>query len=302
MKKLLIIICTSSFLFSIEGIIIFNDQTTIEGNINGIEKNSVYITPVGLTFPEQILLENIDSLKINDGTIPIAGGEVLLLYQNGEFFSPKKPGTNNQSDLSQFVIEYVIVPNWSLNFYTGYPIIKGATFKDFDDSSPVYGLSIGSPYGFFAGDFFMNAIAEIAYYDHGVTTDPDTSFGGFCYQLGLSPGFFIGNTSYSVTACTGFYRDDARKFSSGFIAGGSIDIPVGQMVLKHFSNVEIFKSLNDLFDQFTDFKILEGVKVKDYRENLEAFEMRITTRSNLIEKVDGMTYWIGAGFSFGYEF
>ena len=68
MKQIIGIIIINSILFSVQGVIIFNDQTIIEGNINGIEKRSVYITPEGLSFPEQILIENIDSLKIADGT------------------------------------------------------------------------------------------------------------------------------------------------------------------------------------------------------------------------------------------
>ena len=64
MKKYIIITLINSFLLSTEGKIVFYDQTIIEGTINSIEKESVYITPTGLSFPEQILLENIDSLKI----------------------------------------------------------------------------------------------------------------------------------------------------------------------------------------------------------------------------------------------
>tara|TARA_Y100000588_G_C14185498_1_gene895668 strand:- start:343 stop:1209 length:867 start_codon:yes stop_codon:yes gene_type:complete len=288
MKKIISIIIINSFLFSIQGLIIFNDQTIIEGDINGIEKNSVYITPTGLSFPEQILVENIDSLKITDGTLPIANGKVLLLYQNGEFFKPQEPGTNKSINTPQYEIEYVIVPNWSLNLYTGYPIIRGASLQNefYDKTNIIYGLSVGTPYGFFAGDFFMNVIGEIAYYKFEKIGNENATFGGFCLQAGVSPGFFIGNTSFSGTACTGLYRDDDQNFTLGFIAGGSVDIPLGEIILKKFPNVEIYN----------------GLEIKDFKEYFESFEMRITGRSNLIQKKNGVTAWIGSGISFGYEF
>ena len=288
MKQIIGIIIINSILFSVQGVIIFNDQTIIEGNINGIEESSVYITPEGLSFPEQILIENIDSLKIADGTLPIANGKVLLFYQNGEFFKPQEPGTNKSFNNPQYEIEYVIVPNWSLNLYTGYPIIRGESLQDefYDKTNIIYGLSVGTPYGFFAGDFFMNVIGEIAYYKFEKTGNSSADFGGFCIQTGVSPGFFIGNTSFSGTACTGLYKDDEQKTSLGFIGGGSVDIPVGELILEKFPNFEIYN----------------GLEIKDFKDYIESFEMRITGRSNLIQKKKGVTAWVGAGISFGYEF
>ena len=137
-----------------------------------------------------------------------------------------------------------------------------------------------------AGDFFMNVIGEIAYYKFEKIGNENATFGGFCLQAGVSPGFFIGNTSFSGTACTGLYRDDDQNFTLGFIAGGSVDIPLGEIILKKFPNVEIYN----------------GLEIKDFKEYFESFEMRITGRSNLIQKKNGVTAWIGSGISFGYEF
>ena len=54
MKIIITLILLSSILFSIEGIIVFNDQTIIEGDVKTIDNKSVTITPEGLTFPEEI--------------------------------------------------------------------------------------------------------------------------------------------------------------------------------------------------------------------------------------------------------
>jgi len=278
MRKILLFLLLTSLLFPVGGVVIFNDGTTVEGDINGVNANSVYITPIGLSFPEEILMDNVDSLRLYDGKLLIANSQVLLLYSNGQFMTPEEEKLNRQTAREEYDVEYVIIPNWSLNFYTGYPIIKGSSFDYYDDINPIFGLSIGSPWGLFVGDFFMNAIAEIAYYDFNVINNPDYErFGGMAWQIGLSPGFFIGESSISLTACTGIYHA-----GPGFIGGGSIDLPLGRIIVDKFGDVEI---------------------VEDLEEVIEALEFRLTGRANTVKKNDGgTTYWLGVGISLGYEF
>ena len=330
MRSIFTSILLSSFLFSIQGVIVFNDETIIEGQIKTIDNISVVITPHGLNFPEEILLQSIDSVKVNNGMIPVADGKVFFYYKNGEFSEAAQiKNTQKFSDEASYeYVEYILVPNWSLNFYTGYPLpapFRGSSFEEFDKGNMLYGLSLGSPYGFFAGDFYMNVIAEFAYYNFEQTKG-GPSFGGPAYQIGVSPGFFIGNTSFSVTACTGFYTSDdydsvgvsnvtgdiiystKSGFNSGFILGGSVDIPLGEIVLEKYGSVQLFKPLNIFIGQFVDYKIFDGFRLRDIEAQLSAFEMRITGRSNLIEKrknsegQNQATYWIDMGVSFGYEF
>jgi hypothetical protein len=239
--------------------------------------SSIYITPIGLNFPEEILIDNVDSLKLDNGKLLVAGNQVLLLYSNGQFTAPGKNKSINQQE-SSYSVEYVLVPNWSLNIYTGYPIIKGSSFDFYDDINPVFGLSIGSPWGLFMGNFFVNAIAEVAYYDFNVINNPNYErFGGMAWQIGVSPGFFIGEYSISLTACTGIYHA-----GTGFIAGGSIDLPLGSIILNKYGDVEF---------------------VENMEEVIEALEIRVTGRANTVKKYDGgTTYWLGLGISLGYEF
>ena len=278
MRKILLFLLLTSLLFPVGGVVIFNDGTTVEGDINGVNANSVYITPIGLSFPEEILMDNVDSLRLYDGKLLIANSQVLLLYSNGQFMTPEEEKLNRQTAREEYDVEYVIIPNWSLNIYTGYPIIKASSFDYYNDINPVFGLSIGSPYGIFMGDFFMNAIAEIAYYDFNLINRPDYEpFGGVAWQIGVSPGFFIGETSISLTACTGVYHA-----GTGFIGGGSIDVPLGYLIMDRFGDVEF---------------------VENMEEVIEALEFRITGRSNVVQKTSGgTTGWIGVGISLGYEF
>jgi len=278
MRIIILLSFSISFLFPIDGKVIFYDGTSIGGKINSVNQTSVYITPVGLDFPEEILMDNIDTLKLEDGKLLVAGNEVLLLYSNGKFMTPEEEKQKKKVAPQNYEVEYVIIPNWSFNLYTGYPFIKASSFDYYDDLNPVIGLSIGSPYGFFLGDFFMNAIAEIAYYNFNVINNPDYErFGGMAYQIGLSPGFFIGETSISLTLCTGVYHA-----GSGFIGGGSVDVPLGDMIMDHYGDIEFIDNLE---------------------EQIEALELRITSRANIVKKTDGgTTGWIGGGISLGYEF
>ena len=280
MRIILISVLFSNLLFPVGGVVIFNDGTTIEGDVSNVNDISVYITPMGLTFPEEIRMENIDSLRLYDGKLLVANNKVLLLYGDGQFYETGVSQDSNEEMYEDYDVEYVIIPNWSVNLYTGYPLIRSESLSDtyYDQLNPVIGLSIGSPYGLFFGDFFMNGIFELAYYNFTKEAqDANVLFEGLAYQIGLSPGFFIGETSVSFTACTGIYHA-----GTGFIGGGSIDLPIGSMLINNFGD-------NDFIENNT--------------EMIESFEIRFTGRTNIVQKGEGGgTYWMDAGISFGYEF
>jgi len=119
MKKIILLSFSISFLFSIDGKIVFYDGTTVDGQINSVNMSSIYITPIGLNFPEEILIDNVDSLKLDNGKLLVAGNQVLLLYSNGQFTTPGEEKLNRQTAQKEYDVEYVIIPNWSLNIYTG---------------------------------------------------------------------------------------------------------------------------------------------------------------------------------------
>ena len=283
MKIILAGIILSSYLFSISGKLIFNDGTTMEGNINAVTIDVVNLVPEGLTFPEDIRIENIDTLKLDDGNILIENSTIIYLYQNGEFLEPSDI-KNEIAYEEDYELEYVLVPNWSVNLYTGHPVYGASSFDEYNDWSVLNGFSIGSPYGVFAGDFFMNVIFEFAHYTFKQKNDPTgsaQSFGGSALQLGVGPGFFLGSASISLSACSGAYQTESQAWKTGFIVGGSVDIPLGPF----------------LIDRYGDKDIIES-----FEEYLESVELRITSRSNLIQKSDGVTGWLDAGLSIGYEF
>ena len=280
MRKIILLSFSISFLFSIDGKIVFYDGTTIDGQINSVNMSSIYITPIGLNFPEEILIDNVDSLKLDNGKLLVAGNQLLLLYSNGQFTTPGERNSSNQQEIF-YPVEYVLVPNWSFNLYTGYPLIKASSFEIYNDSSPVFGLSVGSPYGFFMSNFFVNMIFEIAKYNFNDSSGL-SKFGGWAFQVGASPGFFIGDMSISLTAATGIFHE-----GTGFITGASIDLPLGNIIIENYGDISF---------------------VESFEEQIEAFEIRFTSRANIVQKEKneydegGFTGWIGAGISLGYEF
>lgn len=228
MKFILIPILLSNLLFSLGGMIIFNDGTTIEGDVTGVNENSIYITPMGLTFPEEIRMENVDSLKLYDGKLLVANNRPLFLYDNGQFYEPGLLQNEDDKGDVEYGVEYVLIPNWSVNSYLGYPLIKSESLSDkyYDKISPIFGLSIGTPYGIFFDDFYVNGIFELAYYNFSKQSgEVSAQFDGLAIQIGVSPGFFIGETSVSFTACTGIYHA-----GGGFIGGGSLDLPLTESI------------------------------------------------------------------------
>ena len=169
--------------------------------------------------------------------------------------------------------EYGIAPNYSINLYTGYPVIKATSFDHYDKSRPVAGISIGTPYGYYANDFYVNANIEIFRYIFRNSRNDEDRFGGTAVQVGLNTGLFIGDVSVSLTAATGVFHA-----GTGFISGLNIDLPVGEYFLGNF---DINESLVP---------------------HIEALEVRFTTRANMVQKKDGITGWVDGGFSIGYEF
>ena len=79
--------------------------------------------------------------------------------------------------------------NFSINAYRGVPVYTAKTFDEYDQINPVYGLSIGTPFGFQAGFTYTTLDFEIMKYkfERKVTTvGNDDFFGGFAYQVGIN--------------------------------------------------------------------------------------------------------------------
>ena len=73
--------------FALHGKIVFYDGTYVVGKVTKVDEAVVYIVPIGLDTPEGVLVGNIDSLKIENGMVPVVNSAVKYFYQNGEFLA-----------------------------------------------------------------------------------------------------------------------------------------------------------------------------------------------------------------------
>ena len=73
--------------FALHGKIVFYDGTYVVGKVTKVDESSVYIVPIGLDTAEGVLVGNIDSLKVENGMVPVVNSSVKYFYQNGEFMA-----------------------------------------------------------------------------------------------------------------------------------------------------------------------------------------------------------------------
>jgi len=87
LRKALILSLFTGFLFALHGKIVFFDGTYVVGKVTKVDESTVYIVPMGLDTPEGVLVGNIDSLRMENGMVPVINSAVKYFYQNGEFLA-----------------------------------------------------------------------------------------------------------------------------------------------------------------------------------------------------------------------
>ena len=90
MKKIIKIVIIQLFVccvFALHGKIVFYDGTYVVGKVTKVDEATVYIVPIGLDTSEGVLVGNIDSLRMENGMIPVINSAVKYFYQNGEFLA-----------------------------------------------------------------------------------------------------------------------------------------------------------------------------------------------------------------------
>ena len=96
MRKLIIIPLFVGFLFGLHGKITFFDGTYVVGRVTKVDESTVYIIPMGLDTAEGILVGNIDTLKMENGLVPVVNSAVKYFYEKGEFLA------NNDDWMDEF--------------------------------------------------------------------------------------------------------------------------------------------------------------------------------------------------------
>ena len=96
MRKLIILPLFVGFLFGLHGKITFFDGTYVVGRVTKVDESTVYIIPMGLDTAEGILVGNIDTLRMENGLVPVVSSSVKYFYEKGEFLA------NNDDWMDEF--------------------------------------------------------------------------------------------------------------------------------------------------------------------------------------------------------
>ena len=96
MRKLIILPLFVGYLFGLHGKITFFDGTYVVGRVTKVDESTVYIIPMGLDTAEGILVGNIDTLRMENGLVPVVSSSVKYFYEKGEFLA------NNDDWMDEF--------------------------------------------------------------------------------------------------------------------------------------------------------------------------------------------------------
>ena len=205
MRKILFIPFFISFLFSIEGKVVFYDDTYILGDVIRVDESEVYIIPLGLDLPEWVAIENINELKTENELNVIADGEVKYLFANGVFQTPEDDWLGNYYDpkqdetaptqasgvspyLGSNLYQMPIKPNmkyYTFSAYGGMPVLYMTGFEGITGAANM-ALSVNLPY-FEWGPFDLSPGLKAGAYSFEAGDSTETSLSSFSSaQLALN--------------------------------------------------------------------------------------------------------------------
>ena len=178
MKRLLLILLTAGYAYSINGTITFYDGTTLEGKISSSDVRYVFIIPNGLVMPEKIPVVDIESLDLENGIFLIADGIAQQTYIDGKFSKINRPEDeeisldDNEDEYENFSLGNL--DYFSISFFGGVPVYYRPSLLLEDRKTPTslpnLGLSFSLPY-FPIGPVNMSAGSRV------ITFGFDKNFG-----------------------------------------------------------------------------------------------------------------------------
>ena len=147
--------------------------------------------------------------------------------------------------------------NWSVNTYIGYPIYKANNMSMYDKNHPVYGLSLGTPFGFKTGLAYSTLDIEVINYVFSNTNPEDgqpDDFYDTVFHVGLNSGLFINDLSLSLTVAVGNY-----VHGTGFVGGMNIDLPYwGDYEVRSTIRFSAVPVLNNMTSGWVDLGVSLG--------------------------------------------
>ena len=145
MKNLRLILLAHLFvgiLFALHGKIVFYDGTYVVGKVTKVDESAAYIIPIGLDTSEGVLIGNIDSLKLENGMMPVVNSAIKYFYDNGEFLANDKDWMDEYDNFKyddyaliqeEYKYEETKKTNsqfWSATIFGAYPAIRYSSLSD----------------------------------------------------------------------------------------------------------------------------------------------------------------------------
>ena len=285
MIKLTIIHALISLTFAVNAKVVFFDGTFIVGNVKMVDESSIHIIPMGLETSEVILVGNIDTLKLENGMIPVVNSSVKYFYRNGEFLSNNYEWIDEADEIS-----YDDYTSMSKDYkyegskrthqsypiatvYFGLPVMTAVSLQEENGTfsmSPNFGLSFQLPYYAFGavdispGIRFMNYTFESSFQGRveaiQLGTDANIDLKPILY-------FFPENLHMSVNA--------------GFDYNFAYDINQDSKIYKSVETVEPGA-------KYTGFGVGFGTSLEYWQKELP-LALRIWGRGNLIPQAPPFT-------------
>ncbi len=185
--KRLILPLLPGVVFALHGKIVFYDGTYVVGKVTKVDESVVYIVPIGLDTAEGVLVGNIDSLKVENGMVPVVSSSVKYFYQNGEFMANDSDWMDEYDDFKYneytslqegYNYEEVKKDNinfWSLSIIGGFPVFK---YPSLDVNTPNdntrlrsnVGVNVQSPFFPFGA---VDVSGSIKFMTFGIYDHPD---------------------------------------------------------------------------------------------------------------------------------
>ena len=147
LKTILLKVLTGS-IFALHGKIVFYDGTYVVGKIKQVDEATVKIVPIGLDTPEGVLVGNIDSLKMENGMVPVINSAVKYFYNNGEFVANDNDWMDEYGDFEydeyttlQEEYKYEKTQKTPQNYYQisisgGMPLLYSASLTEDQTTTP----------------------------------------------------------------------------------------------------------------------------------------------------------------------
>ena len=290
-KKVIIYLLFFELLFSIHGKIVFYDGTYVVGKVTKVDESSVYIIPIGLDTSEGVLVGNIDSLKMENGMVPVLSSSVVYLYDNGEFLKNDDDWMDQNYDFKyddytrlQDSYKYEEIKKthqqyYQVSLFSSYPVVSAVSIQEDDGTSKIV-MNLG---GSFQLPYYPIGALDISPGIRAMTYGYEVSTQGKVQAINLAafstfdfkPVFYFIPEAIHVSADFGlnynFAYDldqnktnypkvetvsaDATYSGVGLYAGGSIDywMPELPFAFRFFFNGYVVPQAPPFTDQSTFF-------------------------------------------------